>query len=262
MTRELKSFPSAVASLWLRLIGVAIFSLLFAEVLVLASGAVEGWSYYLTTPEVAFEVVVRLVFAALAGIALGTLLTVAGAPFLWHCDSFRERLADRVAKAATRVAVFLAGWFTVEILTGSFEILGRHPRRLEAAYLLAIAAALSFPRGRKNIATSLDGVLGEKTTRRAAIATGLGATALVAAEFAINRTIPAAAKAATVTHRIAKSNILLTTFDALSAEDMSLYGYVASRPRPHIDAFALKSTVFTSFFSSSTFSPLRASRAS
>jgi len=43
-------FRSTVTSLWFRLITLA---------------------YYLTAPEVAFEVVVRLVAAALAGLALG-----------------------------------------------------------------------------------------------------------------------------------------------------------------------------------------------
>ncbi len=49
-----------------------------------------------------------------------------------------------------------------------------------------------------------------------------------------------------------KSNILLITFDALSAEDMSLYGYKLPTT-PNIGAFARKSTVFNSFYSASTF---------
>jgi arylsulfatase A-like enzyme len=49
-----------------------------------------------------------------------------------------------------------------------------------------------------------------------------------------------------------KSNFLLITFDALSAEDMSLYGYTLPTT-PNLDAFAGKSTVFTNFYAASTF---------
>ena len=46
------------------------------------------------------------------------------------------------------------------------------------------------------MATSLDGILGEKATRRTALATGLGAAALVVTEFAMGKTAPAAVRAA------------------------------------------------------------------
>jgi len=63
-------FRSTVTSLWFRLITLAVVALVFSAALFLARGKAEGWSYYLTAPEVAFEVVVRLVAAALAGLAL------------------------------------------------------------------------------------------------------------------------------------------------------------------------------------------------
>ena len=47
-------------------------------------------------------------------------------------------------------------------------------------------------------------------------------------------------------------NILLITFDALAAEDMSLYGYRLNTT-PNIDSFATKSAVHDSFYSCSTF---------
>ena len=47
-------------------------------------------------------------------------------------------------------------------------------------------------------------------------------------------------------------NILLVTFDALSARDMSLYGY--TRPTtPYMEKFAKNATVFDNFYSCSTF---------
>ena len=97
--------------------------------------------------------------------------------------------------------------------------------------------------------TSLDGFLGKKMTRRTAIATVVGTAALVATEFAFRKTAPAVA--ALVPQR-PKSNVLLITFDALCAEDMSLYG-CGLPTTPNIDAFARKATVFKNFYSASTF---------
>ena len=68
---EGSDFRAAVTSLWFRLITLAIVALVFAEALVLVRGKAQGWTFYLTPPEVAFEVVVRLIAAALAGIVLG-----------------------------------------------------------------------------------------------------------------------------------------------------------------------------------------------
>ena len=83
MSKE-SDFRSTVVLLWFRLITVSIVGLVFAAALRLAEGKVQGWTYYLTTGEIVFEVAVRLIFAALAGVALGTLCTAALAPFLWH----------------------------------------------------------------------------------------------------------------------------------------------------------------------------------
>ena len=87
-------------------------------------------------------------------------------------------------------------------------------------------------------------------TRRMAIVTGVGTAALVATEFAFGKTVQTV-RASPVLER-PKSNIILVTFDALSAEDMSLYGYRLPTT-PHIDAFARNGTVFTNFYSASTF---------
>jgi len=234
-------FRSTVTSLWFRLITLAVVALVFSAALFLARGKAEGWSYYLTAPEVAFEVVVRLVAAALAGLALGTLATLAIAPFLWHFESSRQRLADGATKVAAVLAVFLASRVTLEaLIEWSTHWSGHGPRfyfALRAAFYLAFVAALFIPRARKEVVTSLDGFLGEKMTRRTAIATVAGTAALVATEFALTRSAPTV-KAALAPRR-PKSNFLLITFDALNAEDVSLYGYRLPTT-PNIDAFARK----------------------
>jgi arylsulfatase A-like enzyme len=251
MPREY-DFLSTVASLWFRLITVGILGLAFAAALSLSQGEAQGWTFYLTTSEVAFEVVVRLVFAALAGIALGTLCTIAIAPFLWHFKSSRERIAEWATKAAVVLLVFVDSRFALTSLIKAWW--PNHgpgfTSALLTAHLLVFALALCIPRARKEVLTSIDGFLGERMTRRTAIATVVGTAALVATEFALSKTAPVV-KAALLPQR-PKSNILLITFDALSAEDMSLYGYRLPTT-PNIDAFASKATVFKNFYSTSTF---------
>ena len=119
-----------------------------------------------------------------------------------------------------------------------------------AGYYVVFALALCIPRARKEVVTSLDGFLDNKMTRRTAVVTLAGAAAVVATEYVFARS-GQTVQAALVPRR-ARSNFLLITFDALSAEDMSLYGRKLPTT-PNIDAFARDSTVFTNFFSASTF---------
>src|SRR4051794_16527985 len=98
-----QNFLRTFTSLWFRLITLGIAGLAFAAILSIAQGEAQGWTYYLTSIEVAFEVLVRLVFAALAGIVAGTICTAVIAPFLWHFHSARERIVEWT----TRIAVIL-----------------------------------------------------------------------------------------------------------------------------------------------------------
>jgi len=246
------NFRPTVVSLWFRLITLGIVGLAFAVALKLAQGEAQGWTYYLTTAEVAFEVVVRLVFASLAGIVLGTLCTAAIAPFLWHFKSSRERINEWATKVAVVLVVFLDSRFALKILIKTWAP-NRGPRfttALLAAHFLTFVVVLCIPRARRQVVTSIDGFLGEKITRRTAIATVVGTVGLVATEFALSKTAPVV-KAALAPRR-PKSNLLMITFDALSAEDMSLYGYRLPTT-PNIDAFARQGTVFKNFYSASTF---------
>jgi len=251
MSRDSNFRPTAV-SLWIRLVTLGIIGLVFAVALKLAQGEAQGWTYYLTTAEVVFEVVVRLVFASLAGVVLGTLCTAAIAPFLWHFKSSRERISEWATKVAVVLVVFLDSRFALKILIKMWA-----PNRgstfttvLLAAHFLTFVVVLCIPRARRQVETSIDGFLGEKMTRRTAIATVVGTVGLVATEFALSKTAPVV-KAALAPQR-PKSNLLMVTFDALSTEDMSLYGYWLPTT-PNIDAFARQGTVFKNFYSASNF---------
>lgn len=87
-------FSSTFVSLWFRLITLGIIGLVFAEALLLAPARVQGWSFYLKPSELVFEVIVRLIFAALAGIALGSICAAAVAPFYWY---FKASTNDAMA---------------------------------------------------------------------------------------------------------------------------------------------------------------------
>jgi arylsulfatase A-like enzyme len=242
---------SGFASLWFRLISIAIIALVFPAGLFLASGKAQGWAYYLTSSEVAFEVLVRLIFAALAGVVLGTVVAAVIWPFSLYSDSSRQRLTEGTAKVAVVLAVFLDSRFALKVLIEvSHRLAGWPVTVLLTVHFLAFAVAFCIPRGRKELVSSLDGFLGEKMTRRTAIATGAGTAALVATEFALGNTARTV-RAEPVLQRRA-SNIILVTFDALSAEDMSIYGYRLPTT-PNIDAFGRNGTVFTNFYSASTF---------
>ncbi len=241
---------STLTALWFRLMSLGIMGLVFAEGLLLAQGEVQGWTFYLTAPEVVFEVAVRLIFAALAGMVLGTICTVALTPFLWHFKASRERLAEWATRVAVVLVVFPDSRFALVALIKWSHRGVRFTSALLVAHFLAFAIALCVPRARKEVVTSLDGFLDEKMTRRTALATVGGAAALAATEFALGTTARTV-KAALVAQR-PKSNFLLITFDALNAEDMSLYGHRLPTT-PNIDALAGKSTVFTNFYSASTF---------
>ena len=179
---------------------------------------------------------VRLVAAALGRFALGTVGAALIAPFLWCFKASRELVADLVTKVAVVVVVFVLARFALEILIKWSHLWSIHVVLL-VAYYLAFAVALCIPRAREQVVTSLDGFLSEKMTRRTAIATVVGTAAVVATEFVFAKSAPVV-KAALTPQR-PKSNFLLITFDALAAEDMSLYGRKLPTT-PNIDAFAHK----------------------
>jgi arylsulfatase A-like enzyme len=239
-------FRATLASLWFRLISLGIVGLVFAEALFLAKARIQGWTFYLTPSEVAFEITVRLVFAALAGILLGTIFTALIIPFT---KLSRNRVVEWATNAFVVLVLFLDSRFA---LTSMIQGRGRGPRFTFAvlvAHFLAFVVALCIPRLRKELLSSLDIFLGNKTTRVIAGASIAVAVVLAATEFVFAKATHTA-RAATVSQR-PKSNVLLVTFDAFTAEEMSLYGY-QQPTTPNLDAFARQSTVFTNFYAAST----------
>jgi arylsulfatase A-like enzyme len=239
----------------------------FYEALVLVGGKAQGWTFYLPRIEVAYEVLRRLVAASVVGLLVGTVTAAALAPVLWFFKSRREQLADWVTKVAVASIVFLILRYMLITLvqrsavrfSNTFKWSPESNHMLVeislVAFYVAFALAMYIPRTRKEILTSFDGVLSKPMTRRTALATVAGAAGFAATEYAFGKhlsTVKAALSSKHPNSKHPKGNFLVISFDALSAEDMSLYGCL--RPTtPSLDAFSRKSAVFTEFYSASTF---------
>ena len=248
------AFLTSITTLWLRLATLGVVALVFTEALLLAPGKAQGWSYYLTTAELWFEVLVRLIAAALAGLAVGTICSALLSPLLRFQPRWRERLIDSSTKVVVVIAVFLVSRYALEIMIKWSYSVATHPalydKLLLTAQFVVFAVALCIPRSRRAIVTSLDGFLDPNMTRRTVVTTLVATAGVVATEFVLGKTLPQAIAAAP--SQQSHSNFLLITFDALSAEDMSLYGRRVPTT-PNIDAFARQATVFTNYYSTSTF---------
>ena len=254
MTVRIGNLGATLFALWSRLFTLANVVLLFVLAAWLPE-RVSGWFFHLTTAEVVFEIAVHAVFMLVLAAALGTLLTLPILPFLLLRPLSRSRTVDAITRAAGGATVFAC--VAIALLTVMDSVVAAahlkwFPKSIVfVAYCIAFAAALLIPKRRKQVVGSLDGLLSEKATRRTVLAAGLSSTALLAGEFVGARTVAASglSRRASVPRR---PNIVLITFDALSAEDMSLYGY-SLRTTPRIDEFSRQCSVFNSFYSTSTF---------
>jgi len=244
------NFAKKLKDLWFQLLSLAIVALTFAEGLTLAAGKIQGWSFYLTTGEVIYEVAVRLIVTALLGIALGTISTAIVAPLLWFFRASAERTVAVVTGAAVVLVVFLDSRFALPVLVTWADRGLRFIPALLVAHTVVFAILLCIPSTRKGIVTSLDTFLEKKRARGLLLVTVASVILLIGFQLAV-RNSTATVKAEAVQPR-PKTNFLLITFDALNAEDMSLYGRQVPTT-PNIDAFAAQASVFTNFYSGSTF---------
>lgn len=245
---------SAVLTLWLRFISLGIAAVVFAEALLLARGRVQNWTFYLSTSGVFFEIAVRLITAALLGMLLGSIFLLLMLPFLWRLRSSRPFLAAAGTTFAVALVVLIDSRIGLTNLINWSYNWSNHRGIIDSAligaFYLAFAAALLFARTRQGIISSLDPLLATNIALCLALATFVITAAFIVGEFALRKTTPF--RAPIEARQQSTPNILLITFDALSAEDMSLYGY-GLPTTPNIDSFARGATVFTNFYSASTF---------
>jgi len=246
-THEPLTLRGAALVLWLRLVTVAVFGTCLATLPRLIAMA-DGWRYLLTALEMVFEWVLHVLSIALFASLVATVITIFLIPAL-----LRPQSRTRVLSLTTKIAVALAVFVDLRVLLASLLAHSRLPGRLTSVVILLYYAAcglsLLFRRTRKHVAERADDLVGGRTTRRVALGLGAASAATIVAE-ALTR--PPAIHLPALPKQRPPRNILLVTFDTLSAEDMSLYGYRLNTT-PQIDAFAQSSFVFTNFYSASTF---------
>ena len=243
-----KSVGAVLRLLWLRMTTISLIALLFVASLRDSPSRIGGWLYYLTLGEATFELAVRLAAVSLASVVLATLISAVVAPFLCRAAS-RRYLGETVTRTAVAFAAFGVFAIVLKVILHSVHLW--MSTAMLVCYGSAFIAALCFRDTREWLMTSLDQFLGERTVRRTAIAIVMLTVTVVAGERVMGIMTSVTVKAATGS-RVPRPNILLITFDALSAQDMSLYGYRLPTT-PRMEKFARKSSVFTSFFSASTF---------
>jgi arylsulfatase A-like enzyme len=239
-----ENFSRALIRLWFRLTTILSIGLLVALALLLYP-PVLGWLFYISIPEALYEIACRGVFLCAIAMAASLLLTVLASPFL-RAPASRTSAFQNIAGCVSGAVVFFDLFVAVGVVADSEKLSHSAELRIFLLYIAVFLLSLFNRNWRKRLAAQFDGIK-PKTTRIA-----IGAIAAAIAILAIiDYSAPTSAQSASVAVH-PKRNILFVTFDALSAEDMSLYGY--DRPTtPMLEQFAKSGSVFTHFYSGSTF---------
>lgn len=244
--------------LWLRLACFACLLALLAAALV-SLESVDGWVMFESGREVLREVVARVVAGMGLAVLVATGAAVLVAPYvLWRTEATGSRL-EAVSRAGAAVAVIGAAWGVTGASIRWASAVGLlHLSNGGTIYLwdcLAtlelVAGALWYGRRSKRIELArLSASLSGRFTRRALLLSVVGGvlTGLAGEDAAV----PAARLVGRAPPRRTSPNLLLVTFDALSAEDVSCYGYRLPTT-PHIDALAQSSYVFKNYYATCTF---------
>jgi arylsulfatase A-like enzyme len=246
MTPRNKKFNHTLIGLWFRFTTIYAAAFLLASAFLLFPGKASGWLYYLTFAEAAYEVAMRAVFVAMAAVVLASASAAVAAPFLW-AEASRDRAARTALHVVSAVAVFVDLFIALTVIADWAHLSRTQQSAVCAAFFVAFLVSLGNPARRKRLTSAFDGILGERTTHRVVLAIA----AVVVTLIVVSRSSPTSARAQ---HSSARPhpNILLITFDALTAEDMSVYGYRLPTT-PRLAEFARQASVFTNFYSASTF---------
>jgi arylsulfatase A-like enzyme len=243
--------------LWSRLVSFACtIAVLLCGILSLME--VDGWRTYETVPEILREIGARLILSISVAALLGTGATLMVLPFVLSDRAAMEARCGRIVRfAGSMVAVAFAAALVGLLIhwgtqTGLLDMTQRASVRLWLGLSALLVAGNAVYRllGRAQLEASADfvNIFSGKLTRRLVLISG--AAGLLTA---FRDTTPARAQSAARAPRpTAGPNIILVTFDALSAEDMSCYGYHL-QTTPNIDALARASCLFTNYYAVSTF---------
>lgn len=246
-----------VSELWTRLVCCAsVTALLIVTLLTLVD--IDAWRAYETGRQLCAEIGARVAIGLGLAVAAGTAASFVALPFVfWRPAAAATRVA-----AVTRIAVMLS-----LIVCGS-AVIGVVLRWGQAVGVLAITNRASIA-----IWASLSGLLflgtlgcyfvlrreawlsevshgfSGRVTRRLLLFAGVGG---LLSGMSNADTHPRASVTRSNTPKGRAKNILLVTFDALSAEDVSCLGYRLPTT-PNMDTLAQSSYVFSNCYATSTF---------
>jgi arylsulfatase A-like enzyme len=248
-----------VVVLWGRLVCFACTSALLLSVIAVLV-EIDGWRRYETTGEILQEIGARLILSVGCAAILGTAATLLALPFVLANRSLMDARCERIARLASSIVAIGFAVTVTGILvrwsmqTGLLELANRASivlwlclsAALIAAYLLYPVIVRRGPRVEHNFVDAFSG----RATRRFLLIGLLGG---LLTAFRENPGPQRARRTARPTPQQPKPpNVILVTFDALCAEDMSCYGYPLDTT-PNIDALARNSHLFTNYYATSTF---------
>jgi arylsulfatase A-like enzyme len=245
--------------LWLRLICFAcLLAVLAAGLATLES--VDGWIMYETGREVMREIVAR-VFAGMGlAVLVASGVTLLAAPYvLWRAAAASSRL-ELISRTGAAVTAVAAAWGLTGAAIRWSTTVGLLPlSNSRAIYLWDCLAILELVAGvfwcarlsKRDQLSRLSAGLSGRLTRRALLLGAIGGALTGLTEEDNSRGAVPAWLGSPSPWR-ATPNVLLVTFDALTAEDVSCYGYRLPTT-PNIDALAQSSYVFRNNYATCTF---------
>lgn len=253
---------SDIRAYWGRLVLAGCSAWLFGYVLTLLF-AISGWLYSQSAWEIIQRIAFDMLFALAAGIISGTGTLIILSPLLLSRkrDTYMSAAVEFASVAAggacvARLLLYVHDWANSVHLTNPTWISKLSPvpsSVLCLAFGIVLAFILRLLRRAKSSEDFLAQMAAGPMTRRGVVTAGIGA-ALVAAAATGRAAIETASarKGASSSRPTNRPSVLLVTFDALSARDVSHYGYRLPTT-PNLDAFAHSASVFTNYYTSATF---------
>jgi arylsulfatase A-like enzyme len=246
-------------TLWMRLICFASLTAIFAVTISVLVG-IDGWLMYETGRRIAIETGAKIVLSLGFGIIVGTAATLAALPYLLRQPAMMRERSERVGRIAVRIMLLVGSSVILGVLL-RWAIAVRLLTFSNEAYIvlwlsltvLLFAGTLTWytVTPRRFVATAtLVNVLSGRATRRFLLIAGVGGLITALSNRIASETSRRPVRAAKA--KPSSANIVLVTFDALCAEDMSLYGYPLPTT-PNIDSLARTSFAFSNYYAASTF---------
>ena len=241
--------PGGVVSLWLHWLTAGCITALFGWSLYILAN-LDSWILYEDSWELIALLAMQLLLALAIGVVAASLGLVCSLPVLLWLN--RRGKSEDAGQLADFTAATACGSLLLQAAVQWLNAVGlwSPPRALKywiwAIFFVAFATSLLSARARREILPRLSTVFDNRLSRRVLIGAAVGA-AVVAAPALVRfpRRTPRL-------HGRQGPNVLLITFDALSCEDMSAYGYHLPTT-PFIGAFAQTGSLFENYFSSATF---------